>query len=111
MKFVENEVTFVMWFMYEYTENEITELNQSYGTRLSEEEKKKIFIPIYDCMKKYQGSWHIEEKTVFPEYFLIKESQRETLRNAFAETEMIWQICCTGCNALIFLQRISQQMP
>lgn len=44
MKFVENEVTFVMWFMYEYTENEITELNQSYDTRLSEEEKKKIFI-------------------------------------------------------------------
>lgn len=30
-----------MWFMYEYTENEITELNQSYDTRLSEEEKKK----------------------------------------------------------------------
>lgn len=42
MKFVENEVTFVMWFMYEYTENEIAELNQSYDTRLSEEEKKKI---------------------------------------------------------------------
>ena len=37
-----------MWFMYEYTENEIAELNQSYDTRLSEEEKKKIFIPIYD---------------------------------------------------------------
>ena len=33
-----------MWFMYEYTENEITELNRSYDTRLSEEEKKKIFI-------------------------------------------------------------------
>lgn len=32
-------MTFVMWFMYEYTENEITELNQSYDTRLSEEEK------------------------------------------------------------------------
>ena len=27
VKFVENEVTFVMWFMYEYAENEITELN------------------------------------------------------------------------------------
>ena len=72
MKFVENEVTFVMWFMYEYTENEITELNQSYDTRLSEEEKKKIFIPIYDCMKKYQGSWHMEQKPVFKNCFLIE---------------------------------------
>lgn len=79
MKFVENEVTFVMWFMYEYTENEITELNQSYDTRLSEDEKKKIFIPIYDCMKKYQGSWHMEQKPAFKNCFLIECRDRNDL--------------------------------
>ena len=72
LKFVENEVTFVMWFMYEYAENEITELNRSYDTRLSEEEKKKIFTPTYDCMKKYQGSWHMEQKPAFRNCFLIE---------------------------------------
>lgn len=68
-----------MWFMYEYTENEITELNQSYDTRLSEEEKKKIFIPIYDCMKKYQGSWHMEQKPAFKNCFLIECRDRDDL--------------------------------
>ena len=68
-----------MWFMYEYTENEITELNQSYDTRLSEEEKKKIFIPTYDCMKKYQGSWHMEQKPVFKNCFLIECRDRNDL--------------------------------
>lgn len=68
-----------MWFMYEYTENEITELNQSYDTRLSEEEKKKIFIPIYDCMKKYQGSWHMEQKPAFKNCFLIECRDRNDL--------------------------------
>lgn len=68
-----------MWFMYEYTENEITELNRSYGTRLSEEEKKKIFIPTYDCMKKYQGSWHMEQKPAFTNCFLIECRDRNDL--------------------------------
>ena len=79
VKFVENEVTFVMWFMYEYAENEITELNRSYDTRLSEEEKKKIFIPTYDCMKKYQGSWHMEQKPAFRNCFLIECRDRDDL--------------------------------
>lgn len=68
-----------MWFMYEYTENEITELNQSYDTSLSEEEKKKIFIPTYDCMKKYQGSWHMEQKPAFTNCFLIECRDRNDL--------------------------------
>ena len=67
-----------MWFMYEYAENEITELNRSYDTRLSEEEKKKIFIPTYDCMKKYQGSWHMEQKPAFRNCFLIECRDRDT---------------------------------
>lgn len=77
MKFVENEVTFVMWFMYEYTENEITELNQSYDTRLSEEEKKKIFIPIYDCMKKYQGSWAYGTETGIQKLFSYRMQRQK----------------------------------
>ena len=68
-----------MWFMYEYTENEITELNRSYGIKLSEEEKKKIFIPTYDCMKKYQGSWHMEQKPVFRNCVLIECRDRNDL--------------------------------
>ena len=73
-----------MWFMYEYTENEITELNQSYDTRLLEEEKKKIFIPTYDCMKKYQGSWHIEKKPLFRNCFFIECRDKKELKSTLS---------------------------
>ena len=85
-----------MWFMYEYTENEITEFNQSYDTRLSEEEKKKIFIPIYDCMKKYQGTWHIEPRPVFQDCMLIecenKENLIQTLNQNQCPTDIVQSI-------------------
>ena len=86
-----------MWFMYEYTENEITELNRSYDTRLSEEEKKKIFIPTYDCMKKYQGSWHMEQKPAFTNCVLIECRDRNDL------ADMLHRLQCTD----IFAENIT----
>ena len=61
-----------MWFMYEPTKNIIAEFKEFYDTKLSKEEQKKFFIPTYDCMKKYQGSWHVEQKPVFPNSFFIE---------------------------------------
>ena len=45
-----------MLFVYECTENIITDFKKFYDTQLSAEDKRKIFIPTYDCMKKYQGT-------------------------------------------------------
>ena len=61
-----------MWFMYEPTKNIIAEFKEFYDTKLSKEEQKKFFIPTYDCMKKYQGSWHVEQRPVFPDSFFIE---------------------------------------
>lgn len=74
-----------MWLLCDCQGQNTTELLNFCRDNLPEDIWTGICMPTYDSMKKYQGSWHIEEKTVFPEYFLIKESQRETLRNAFAQ--------------------------
>lgn len=74
-----------MWLLCDCQGQNTTELLNFCRDNLPEDIRTGICMPTYDSMKKYQGSWHIEEKTVFPEYFLIKESQRETLRNAFAQ--------------------------
>ena len=68
-----------MLFVYECTGNIIAEFKKFYDTRLSEEQKKRIFVPTYDCMKKYQGSWHIEQKPAFRNCFLIECRDRDDL--------------------------------
>lgn len=49
-----------MLLLYEYSNQNITEFQAFCNNSLSQEEKEKIFIPTYVCMKKYQGTWHIE---------------------------------------------------
>ena len=68
-----------MLFVYECTGNIIAEFKKFYDTQLSEEQKKRIFVPTYDCMKKYQGSWHMEQKPAFRNCFLIECRGRDDL--------------------------------
>ena len=68
-----------MLFVYECTGNIIAEFKKFYDTQLSEEQKKRIFVPTYDCMKKYQGSWHMEQKPAFRNCFLIDCRDRDDL--------------------------------
>ena len=68
-----------MLFVYECTGNIIAEFKKFYDTQLSEEQKKRIFVPTYDCMKKYQGSWHMEQTPSFKNCFLIECRDRDDL--------------------------------
>ena len=68
-----------MLFVYECTGNIIAEFKKFYDTQLSEEQKKRIFVPTYDCMKIYQGSWHMEQKPAFRNCFLIECRDRDDL--------------------------------
>ena len=72
-------MTFAMLFVYECTGSIIAEFKKFYDTQLSEEQKKRIFVPTYDCMKKYQGSWHMEQKPAFRNCFLIECRDRDDL--------------------------------
>lgn len=73
-----------MLFVYECTENIIAEFKKFYDTQLSEELKKKIFVPTYDCMKKYQGSWHVEQKPLFTNCFFIECRDKEELKTTLS---------------------------
>lgn len=79
-----NEVTSAMLFVYECTGNIIAEFKKFYDTQLSEQDKKKIFIPTYDCMKRYQGSWHVEQKPLFTDCFFIECRDKEELKTTLS---------------------------
>ena len=68
-----------MLLLYEYSNQNITEFQAFCNNSLSQAEKEKIFIPTYDCMKKYQGTWHIEPRPVFQDCMLIECENKENL--------------------------------
>lgn len=70
-----------MWLMYECSDDNVTEFKKFYDTELSEEEKKKVFVPTYDCMKKYQGSWHMEQKPIFADCLVIDCKDKKELQD------------------------------
>ena len=76
-----------MLFVYECTGNIIAEFKKFYDTQLSEEQKKRIFVPTYDCMKKYQGAWHMEQKPIFSQAFLIETAEKDRLQELLGQ----WQ--------------------
>lgn len=73
-----------MLFVYECTGNIIADFKKFYDTQLSEQDKKKIFIPTYDCMKRYQGSWHVEQKPLFTNCFFIECRDKEELKTTLS---------------------------
>jgi transcriptional antiterminator NusG len=43
--------------------------------RLSKAAVKDAFVLTYDCMRRYEGVWHMERKLLFPSYiFLVSEN-------------------------------------
>ena len=78
-----------MLFVYECTGNIIADFKKFYDTQLSEQDKKKIFIPTYDCMKRYQGSWHVEQKPLFTDCFFIECRDEEELKNHTEQTALL----------------------
>ena len=85
-----------MLLLYEYSNQNITEFQVFCNNSLSQAEKEKIFIPTYDCMKKYQGTWHIEPRPVFQDCMLIecenKENLIQTLNQNQCPTDIVQSI-------------------
>jgi transcriptional antiterminator NusG len=43
-----------------------------------------LFVPMYICMRRYQGEWHREQKVLFPGYFFLDTEEPEKVENALA---------------------------
>jgi len=47
-----------------------------YKSRLSPEAVENVFIFTYDCLRRYEGAWHLEQKLMFPAHVFL-ESENE----------------------------------
>ena len=64
------------------------ELLQFYKSKEAEGLYTDAFIPTYDQMKKYQGTWHVESRPVFPEYIFLKSNGKTQYRDAYVKDSM-----------------------
>ncbi len=94
-----------MLFVYECTGNIIADFKKFYDTQLSEQDKKKIFIPTYDCMKRYQGSWHVEQKPLFTNCFFIECRDKEELKTTLSRQH------CSDSLAEAVMQKLCAKLP
>lgn len=44
---------------------------------------QNAFTFTYDCMKRYEGSWHMERRLLFPEYVFVEADHKEILNTYF----------------------------
>lgn len=51
----------------------------------SKEALQDIFLLTYDCMRRYQGTWHLERKLVFPENVLLESENENILEDELKE--------------------------
>ncbi len=64
-----------MWYVIQIRTGMEKEIVRQCQAVISKDVLEKCFLPYFEEMKRYQGSWHKEQKLLFPGYvFLISEN-------------------------------------
>lgn len=67
-----------MWYVIQVRTGTEKEIVKQCQTVISQEILEKSFLPYFEEMKRYQGSWHREKKLLFPGYvFLVSKDSKE----------------------------------
>ena len=57
---------------------------------------KEMFVPQYIQKKRYQGTWHQEEKILFPGYFFVDTAQIDTVIDELSRVPEMTKVLRTG---------------
>lgn len=68
-----------MWFVLKCDPGKAEEIMEFCREHISGQILHDIFTFTYDRMKRYEGSWHIETKPLFPEYIFFETADPEAL--------------------------------
>ena len=68
-----------MWSLCQCEGQNLAKMLEFLQTNIPDSQRTGLYLPTYDCMKKYQGSWHMEQKPAFRNCFLIECRDRDDL--------------------------------
>ena len=66
-----------MWSLCQCEGQNLAKMLEFLQTNIPDSQRTGLYLPTYDCMKKYQGAWHMEQKPIFSQAFLIETAEKD----------------------------------
>lgn len=76
-----------MWSLCQCEGQNLAKMLEFLQTNIPDSQRTGLYLPTYDCMKKYQGAWHMEQKPIFSQAFLIETAEKDRLQELLGQ----WQ--------------------
>lgn len=68
-----------MWFLLHCANKNEEKMIEACKAITNEEILQDAFCITYDCMRRYQGAWHVEQKNLFPKYVILESGSPKQL--------------------------------
>lgn len=85
-----------MWYVIQVRTGTEREIVRQCKTVISTEILERSFLPCYEEMKRYQGTWHKEQKLLFPGYVFLISSCPELLYQKLKKIIGLTKLLKTG---------------
>lgn len=74
-----------MWSLCQCEGQNLAKMLEFLQTNIPDSQRTGLYLPTYDCMKKYQGAWHMEQKPIFSQAFLIETAEKDRLQELLGQ--------------------------
>ena len=74
-----------MWSLCQCEGQNLAKMLEFLQTNIPDSQRTGLYLPTYDCMKKYQGAWHMEKKPIFSQAFLIETAEKDRLQELLGQ--------------------------
>lgn len=85
-----------MWYVIQVKAGTEESIRRQCESILDKKIMERCFIPCYEEKKKYQGSWHIRRKPLFPGYVLMVSGRLEQLFEGLKKVSGLTKLIGTG---------------
>lgn len=85
-----------MWYVVQVCTGSEEDIRLLCEKRIPKEVMKRCFIPYYERMRRYQGTWHKERRLLLPGYIFLVSEQVEELFFALKEIPGLTKLIGTG---------------
>lgn len=99
---------FGIWYVLHCPNHREQDIINSCKQHLTKKALKDAFFFTYDRMRKYEGKWHIEQKSMFPEYVFLESEDKEQLSKELEQYQNFLTILGGG-NLLVPVHKEEEQ--
>lgn len=85
-----------MWYVIQVRTGAEESVRRQCGNIFNKDVMEHCFIPRYEEKKKYQGSWHVRQRALFPGYVFIVSGRLELLFEGLKKVSGLTKLIGTG---------------